>query len=452
MIMIDKLQPLIGKYNNNCYFKQDPISIVKRYKGLKDIEIAAVICSTLSFGNRQQIYKACKKTMDIMGNSPYKYLMDSKYLEYRNSDECWYRMLKMRDFAILCLRLKSIYATYNSMELLLLNSNDYVETLTNIFNGCNGIPKDNKSACKRLCLMLRWLVRQDGKVDIGIWKNLDQSKLLLPLDIHSLNTLRNLGVLMRKSNDRIAAIEATQWAKSFYPNDPAILDFFLFGESYERAHPEEFKEPERISMTNDQILLVATYIVIYVNELANVCVMDIKPSIANKDKETQKIYFAALKRVKEYQSRMAKIAGDNAIGIYASYCDALDQEVLPVIEKYRMSIEKYLCYIEGVENPYFLSMVELARSITNYSVIAISKRIAECLKFDENAVALRGYKQSELLKILEELCKWCFRKASDINYNESEECVNAYREFDAILTNPDIISTCIINANELENK
>lgn len=212
------------------------------------------------------------------------------------------------------------------------------------------------------------------------------------------------------------------------------------------------KEPERIPMTNDQILLVATYIVIYVNELANVCVMDIKPSIANKDKETQKIYFAALKRVKEYQSRMAKIAGDNAIGIYASYCDALDQEVLPVIEKYRMSIEKYLCDIEGVENPYFLSMVELARSITSYSVIAISKRIAECLKFDENAVALRGYKQSELLKILEDLCKWCFRKASDINYNESEECVNAYREFDAILTNPDIISTCIINANELENK
>lgn len=74
------------------------------------------------------------------------------------------------------------------------------------------------------------------------------------------------------------------------------------------------------------------------------------------------------------------------------------------------------------------------------------------MKFDENAVALRGYKQSELLKILEELCKWCFRKASDINYNESEECVNAYREFDAILTNPDIISTCIINANDLENK
>lgn len=231
-----------------------------------------------------------------------------------------------------------------------------------------------------------------------------------------------------------------------------VDDLYNLDQGCERAHPEEFKEPERIPMTNDQILLVATYIVIYVNELANVCVMDIKPSITNKDKETQKIYFAALKRVKEYQSRMAKIAGDNAIGIYASYCDALDQEVLPVIEKYRMSIEKYLCEIEGVENPYFLSMVELARSITNYSVIAISKRIAECLKFDENAVALRGYKQSELLKILEELCKWCFRKASDINYNESEECVNAYREFDAILTNPDIISTCIINANELENK
>lgn len=153
--MTDKLQTLIEKYNNNYYFKQDPISIVKRYKELRDIEIAAIICSTLSFGNRQQIYKACKKTMDMMGNSPYKYLMDSKYLEYRNSDECWYRMLKMRDFAILCLRLKSIYATYNSMELLLLNSNDYVETLTNIFNGCNGIPKNNKSTCKRICLLLR---------------------------------------------------------------------------------------------------------------------------------------------------------------------------------------------------------------------------------------------------------------------------------------------------------
>ena len=101
-----EIKSLIDKYEDRKFFEKDPVSFLWRYKNKRDIEIAALICSTLSFGNRQQIYKACEKTLAIMGESPYEWVMSQTYPLSFGEDKCWYRMLTNFDLANICYFLK----------------------------------------------------------------------------------------------------------------------------------------------------------------------------------------------------------------------------------------------------------------------------------------------------------------------------------------------------------
>lgn len=455
---MENFKELTLKYENRKYFqRKDPVSFLWKYKDKRDIEVAAVICSTLAFGNRQQIYKACEKTLAIMGDSPYEWIMTKKYPKYIEEDGCWYRMLKKFDFLNICYFLRQIYENFDSLEDCILdamNKHDeftsHIEVLVAIFIGCNGIPQNTKSCCKRLNLMLRWLGRKNSPIDVGIWKSLDQSNLLLPLDVHSLNTLREIGAIKRKSNDMKTVMEASNWAKTINPNDPASLDFYLFGKSYEEAHPEEFEEDIEVTMNPNQILLVSVYQVMALNEMCNCCVLDIEPSIKNKDKETKKLFYAAKKRVNWYQKEVNNLTISSGT-VYVDFNDSLDLYTKPLLAKYQQALENYLSTIKGVENPYFASLVELARSMTKLSIIEISNRIKECIKFAEDSIALRHYKQQELLDIINNLVKWVFRKAEDIDYNDSLECVEAYKNLVDAYQNPNLIGECIIKAQKLNN-
>lgn len=453
----ENIKSLIDKYEDRKFFEKDPVSFLWKYKDKRDIEVAAVICSTLAFGNRQQIYKACEKTLAIMGNSPYKYIMEKLNYEFSDDVHCWYRMLKMYHFYDLCRRLRYAYKQHEDLESAIkwgideLNY-DYIESIIDLFKDINGIPKDTKSCCKRLCLMLRWLVRQNSPVDVGIWKSLDQSKLLIPCDVHVLNKARELGYIKRKSNDMKTCIELTNKCRELVPSDPASIDFALFGMGYEEAHPEEFEESDpKNPLTPQQIILISTYAVLYVNELCNVCVLDLNTMMPNRDSETKKIYKAAFKRVREYQKIVNKISSTSG-NIYSNFCDLFDVYVMPVLKEYQESIEEYLDTLPGgFGNTYFLSHVEVARSMTHYSIWETAYRVADSFKYTNNAISLSQYKQKELFSILTNLTKWCFRKAPDIDYNYQPKIVAAYEKLDSILTNPEIISKCIIKAQELED-
>lgn len=453
-----EIKSLIDKYEDRKFFEKDPVSFLWRYKNKRDIEIAALICSTLSFGNRQQIYKACEKTLAIMGESPYEWVMSQTYPLSFGEDKCWYRMLTNFDLANICYFLKQIYTNFDSLEECITHAmksvgifDTYIEVLINIFYGCKGIPKETKSCCKRLCLMLRWLVRQNSPVDVGIWKSLDQSKLLIPCDVHVLNKARELGYIKRKSNDMKTCIELTNKCREIVPSDPASVDFALFGMGYEEAHPEEFEEPEEVPMKPNQILLVSVYQVMALNEMCNCCVLDIEPSIKNKDKETKKLFYAAKKRVNWYQKEVNTLTISSGT-VYVDFNDSLDLYTKPLLLKYQQALENYLSTIKGVENPYFASLVEVARSMTKLSITEISNRIKECIKFAEDSIALRHYKQKELLDIINNLVKWVFRKSEDINYNDSPECVEAYKNLVDAYQNPNIIGECIIKAQHLNDK
>lgn len=450
----EEIKNRIDSFQVREMFNNDPVSFLWKYKDKRDIEVAAVICSVLAFGNRKQIYKACEKTLALMGDSPYEYIKNqyNKWESFVGDNTCWYRMLKWNDFYQICYELIFWFDNCDCLEnhIIQLTNLGYtqLEAVIKTFGHINGFPKDTTSCCKRVNLMLRWLVRQSSSVDVGIWTKLDQSKLLLPMDVHSLNTARKYGFLKRKSNDMKAVMEVTEWAKTISSDDPASLDYFLFGESYAEAHPDEVK----IKMTPNQIVLMAVYQTMYLNELVCCCVHDIKPSISKMDKETQKIFKAAIKRVREYEKEMIKIAGSSS-NVYVDFNDIMDYTIQPLLDKYRDAVYSHFNSIKNVEYPYICALIELARSMTKHSIMEISNRIRDCLKYDEDSVSLRKYKQTDLLGILENLTKWIFRKVEeDINLNDSSECVEAWKNLINAINNPDVIAMAIVKAQQLNDK
>lgn len=225
---------LINKYNNLKYFTTDPVAVVRMCNEKTDVEIMAVVCSWLAYGNRQQIFKKCNFAYTLMDGKPYNYLLSKDWQQYKSDNNSFYRLFKFSDFYNLMNSLYNIYTKHKDLESYIndfVHKNTEADYLDALIRGlkANGIPKDKKSACKRLCLMLRWLIRDDNKVDLGIWKSLSKTKLYIPMDVHVNRVSKKLGLLKRNSTDFKAVQELTTNCRKYYPEDPTIMDFALFG-------------------------------------------------------------------------------------------------------------------------------------------------------------------------------------------------------------------------------
>ncbi|MCQ2344179.1 MAG: TIGR02757 family protein [Paludibacteraceae bacterium] len=223
------------------YFRNDPVEIVHRCNSPRDIEVMGIVCSWLAFGNRLQIHKKCDFAFTLMDGRPYDYVMGQLWRVYEGSGENFYRMLFYRDFHDLMLSLYNIYKGYATMEDAVLSKGDVsdpvllVDRVLSLFD-CAGIPKNTASACKRVVMFLRWMVRRDDRVDFGIWRRINPRLLLIPLDVHVLNIAKSQGLITRKSADMKAALELATHARELFPDDPAIMDFALFTPDYEKKH------------------------------------------------------------------------------------------------------------------------------------------------------------------------------------------------------------------------
>ena len=240
-------EKLIAEYNDMRYFTNDPVAVVKRCKEQKDIEVMGIVCSWLAYGNRNQIYKKCCMAYDLMSAKPYDYVMSGQWREYKDSDKNFYRLFFYRDFHDLMQSLYNVYQQHATLEEAVLATlvgtrravsydpqgakTRILESLISFFNA-NGIPQNTKSACKRLCLFLRWMVRRDGIVDLGVWTKFSPADLFIPLDVHVNRVAHQHGLLTRTSADMRAVLELTQKCKELYPYDPTIMDFALFGAGY----------------------------------------------------------------------------------------------------------------------------------------------------------------------------------------------------------------------------
>lgn len=239
------LNQKVVQYNNPEFIKSDPISIPHQFTQKEDIEISGFLTAILSWGRRTAIIKSAKQLMMLMDNSPYNFLIDSSDKEFNRFEKFVYRTFNSDDCIFLLTALRNIYLHSGGLETIAndafsINSSifDVIVGLRNAINQTPHLVRSEKhlanpctgSAAKRINMYLRWMVRADDKgVDFGIWKEIPQSYLMCPLDIHSGNVARKLGILTRKQNDWKAVEELTAQLCTFDPDDPIKYDFALFG-------------------------------------------------------------------------------------------------------------------------------------------------------------------------------------------------------------------------------
>ena len=164
------------KYNDPVYFDEDPIAFPRRFArdgaSLKDIEIASVFAAHFAWGRRAMIVRDCERLFDHMEWRPLDYVMSG---DWRDDPVSIHRTVKWSDTAAICRRLKDFYSAQDSLETL---------SAKQIREVVFGQKPDAKAPDKKINMMRRWLVRDDGKVDLGLWKHTSPSELLIPLDVH----------------------------------------------------------------------------------------------------------------------------------------------------------------------------------------------------------------------------------------------------------------------------
>lgn len=231
-------------YNNLDFIESDPIQIPHRFSLKEDIEIAGFLAATLAWGNRKMIINKTSELMERMGNSPYDFVMNYSLDEFEKIESFKHRTLNSVDLDFYIRSLQNIYKNHNGLESVFKFSDSDEDTLNAIENFRSKfleIPHETRSekhlsspakgsAAKRLNMMLRWFCRQDNQgVDFGIWESISPSKLVCPLDVHSGNVARHLGILTRKQSDWKAAMELHSRLKEFDSEDPTKYDYALFG-------------------------------------------------------------------------------------------------------------------------------------------------------------------------------------------------------------------------------
>ncbi|HQI70447.1 MAG TPA: TIGR02757 family protein [Bacteroidales bacterium] len=236
------------KYNEYCtpaFIDDDPISIPHYFSKKEDIEIAGFCAAMLAWGQRQQIIKSARSLMQMMDYAPYDFLTGATTKELMPFQSFVYRTFNGDDCIFFMRSLRNIYMKHHGLEAVFTEGyhrhGDLYAAIVmfrNTFFEIDHLPRSEKhisnparnSACKRLHLFLRWMVRSNIRgVDFGLWNEIPASKLYCPLDVHTSNVSRALGLLKIKENNKKAVEELTGNLRHFDPEDPVKYDFSLFG-------------------------------------------------------------------------------------------------------------------------------------------------------------------------------------------------------------------------------
>ena len=242
----DFLEESYLKYNNRSFIENDPICIPHLFTKKEDIEIAGFLAATIAWGNRRSIITNATKLMNWMDNEPHQFILNHSKKEQKPFENFVHRTFNGKDCIFFLEALKNIYKNHNGLEAAFSNKkndSDFnlkynIVNFRDLFLETKHLPRSEKhisspikkSSAKRLCMYLRWMVRNDKKgVDFGIWKSISPKELCLPLDVHTGNVSRSLGLLKRTQNDWQAVEEITSVLRELDPKDPIKYDFSLFG-------------------------------------------------------------------------------------------------------------------------------------------------------------------------------------------------------------------------------
>lgn len=249
--MDDALQKFLSskviQYNTPAFIAADPICLPHTFTKKQDIEIAGFFAAIFAWGNRTTIIKKAKELLELMDNSPHDFCVQHQAEDLKNLLHFKHRTFNTTDLLYFISFFKFHYTTNDSLETAFskwMHKKDI-----HVGNALNGFydyffslphvpartlkhissPK-KKSACKRINMYLRWMVRQDKHgVDFGLWKKINPVQLIIPLDLHVARVARHLNLLQRKQTDWQAALELTAACREMDANDPAKYDFALFG-------------------------------------------------------------------------------------------------------------------------------------------------------------------------------------------------------------------------------
>ena len=243
--LYELLEGLHDRFNRPEFIPDDPVSVPHRFTEREDIEIAGFLAATIAWGARPTIVRNGCRMMSYMDNAPAAFLRSASEQELKTLNGFVHRTFNGGDLHDFLLALRRLCGRWGSLggyfqrryaelgtipavladfrrEFFLAEHRPHCEKhLSSIERG---------AACKRLNMFLRWMVRRDGRgVDFGLWTAIPMSALYLPLDVHSGNMARELGLLTRRQNDWRAVEEVTGTLRTFCPRDPVRYDFALFG-------------------------------------------------------------------------------------------------------------------------------------------------------------------------------------------------------------------------------
>jgi uncharacterized protein (TIGR02757 family) len=234
------------QFNNTSFIETDPISIPHQFSKKEDIEIASLLVATIAWGQRTSIINNGNKLMRLMNDEPHDFILNFSKKDAAKFEGFVHRTFNSTDCVYFLNSLKNIYINHGGLEAAFSfhfssKETDVKNAITNfrtLFLSTTHQSRSEKhisnpsakSSAKRLCMFLRWMVRKDKHgVDFGIWKGIKPSQLCLPLDLHTGNVSRKLGLLNRTQNDWQAVEEITSVLRNFDKNDPIKYDFSLFG-------------------------------------------------------------------------------------------------------------------------------------------------------------------------------------------------------------------------------
>lgn len=239
------LDSKVELYNQVEFITLDPILIPHKYTKKQDLEIAGFFAATLAWGQRITVINKCKEILKMMDNAPHQFLLQHKPSDLKPFENFKHRTFNSTDALYFIESLSTYYRAHESLEdafVGLKNDTTIESGLINFHNQFFSLPDfpartikhvstpARKSACKRLNMYLRWMVRQDDKgVDFGIWKKINPSQLICPCDVHVERVARKLNLIRGKGMNWQTALELTSNLRKLDPIDPVKYDFALFG-------------------------------------------------------------------------------------------------------------------------------------------------------------------------------------------------------------------------------
>lgn len=242
--LVEFLEEKVDLYNRPTFIEHDPVRIPHRYTAKEDIEISGFLTATISWGNRKMILRSATRMMELLDDSPYDFILNSQLSDLQRLEGFVHRTFSSDDLLYFLKALKQIYTTSGGLETIFnqhqtnTSLQPAIHKLYTIFfqlphqKGTERHVSDpNKgSAAKKINMFLRWMVRKDNRgVDFGIWEHLSPAILSCPLDVHSGNVARKLGLLTRTQNDAKAVFELDTELRKIDPLDPVKFDYALFG-------------------------------------------------------------------------------------------------------------------------------------------------------------------------------------------------------------------------------